>query len=64
MMLEETIEKGDYVLGIHRTPINFEEIVDDPILQSIFKEGLINDGDISSGRIPNKYKTQVIPFHR
>ncbi|MDD2391649.1 MAG: hypothetical protein PHU94_01765 [Bacilli bacterium] len=56
MMLEETIEKGDYVLGIHRTPISIDEIVDNPILQSIFSEGLINDGDISSGRIPNKYE--------
>lgn len=54
--LQGIIDDDDYVLGIHRTGhTHINPTISDPNLQSIFKLGLTNNGDMMLGANSGKY---------
>lgn len=47
--IESMINDPNYIFGIHRTYVFQEDIINSNLVQSVFHEGLINNGDLSSG---------------
>ena len=61
-MIEDFVNNPNYFIGIHRTPIyqDQEHIREDDVLNSIFNNGLMNYGDLSSGI----HSKEIIPVNK